>query len=130
MALEMKPECEKCGRPLAGQDEAFLCSYECTVCASCVKQMSTVCPNWGGELVRHPHRKTNNCRWPFCPPDLSPPCLAASAACASCFGTAENACDCPLKPIVRLQPSPRCIGSIGETANKVDECCRLSFEEA
>jgi len=57
MALEMKPECEKCGRPLAGQDEAFLCSYECTVCASCVKQMSTVCPNWGGELVRPLHRE-------------------------------------------------------------------------
>jgi hypothetical protein len=59
MALEMKLECEKCGRPLAAQDEAFICNCECTFCVSCAKQMNAVCPNCGGELVRRPRRTDN-----------------------------------------------------------------------
>jgi len=57
MALEMKAVCEKCGRPLGAQDEAHICSYECTFCRNCAKQMSAVCPNCGGELVRRPRRE-------------------------------------------------------------------------
>jgi uncharacterized protein len=57
MALEMKGMCEKCGRPLVAQDEAYICSYECTFCVTSAKQMNTVCPNCGGELMRHPRRR-------------------------------------------------------------------------
>ena len=60
MALEMKAVREKCGRPLVAQDEACICSYECMFfCVSCAKQMYTVCPNCGGELVRRPRRRNN-----------------------------------------------------------------------
>jgi uncharacterized protein len=57
MALEMKKECEKCGRSLAVDAEAFICSYECTFCRECAKQMDFVCPNCAGELVDRPPRK-------------------------------------------------------------------------
>jgi hypothetical protein len=30
MALQMKPACEKCGRGLAMDGAAAICSYECT----------------------------------------------------------------------------------------------------
>ncbi|MGZ4985292.1 MAG: DUF1272 domain-containing protein [Chthoniobacterales bacterium] len=54
MALEMKPNCEKCGRKLSPQDEAHICVYECTFCADCARELKNVCPNCGGELVRRP----------------------------------------------------------------------------
>jgi hypothetical protein len=57
MALEIKSNCEKCGRSLAPGDEAYICSYECTFCPSCTKRMSAVCSNCGGELVRRPRRE-------------------------------------------------------------------------
>jgi hypothetical protein len=57
MALEMKAVCEKCGRPLVAEGEAYICSYECTFCPSCTEQMHAVCPNCGGELVRRPRRE-------------------------------------------------------------------------
>ena len=57
MALEMKGTCEKCGRPLITGGVAYICSYECTFCASCAEQMNFVCPNCEGELVRRPCRK-------------------------------------------------------------------------
>jgi len=56
MPLEMKAVCERCGRSLVAQDEVYICSYECTFCASCAEQMHAVCPNCGGELVRRPRR--------------------------------------------------------------------------
>jgi hypothetical protein len=56
MALEMKEACEKCGRKLAAPDEAYICIYECTFCAPCTGDMSNICPNCGGELVRRPRR--------------------------------------------------------------------------
>jgi uncharacterized protein len=59
MALEMKAVCEKCGQLPVAQDEAYICSYECTFCVSCAKQMNAVCPNCGGELVRRPRRTDN-----------------------------------------------------------------------
>jgi hypothetical protein len=57
MALEMRSACERCGAALAGDDEAFICSYECTFCAACAGEMKAVCPNCGGELVVRPRRK-------------------------------------------------------------------------
>ena len=57
MALEMREKCEKCGDGLATDGEAFICSYECTFCPGCTKEMSNVCPNCGGELVRRPRKK-------------------------------------------------------------------------
>jgi hypothetical protein len=54
MALEMKQDCEKCGRKLEAGGEAFICIYECTFCAECTDAMAAVCPNCGGELVRRP----------------------------------------------------------------------------
>ena len=56
MALLMKSECEKCGRELEPQGEAYICSYECTFCRNCSNAMKSVCPNCGGELVRRPRR--------------------------------------------------------------------------
>ena len=57
MALELKSKCEKCGTPLVHSGVAYICSYECTYCASCAEQMKFVCPNCEGELVRRPRRK-------------------------------------------------------------------------
>jgi hypothetical protein len=52
----MRTECERCGAELAADDEAFICSFECTFCADCGVQMEHVCPNCGGELVARPRR--------------------------------------------------------------------------
>jgi hypothetical protein len=57
MALEMREACEKCGKKLSVQDEAYICTYECTYCKECTEQMAAVCPKCGGELVRRPRRK-------------------------------------------------------------------------
>ena len=54
--LAMKPACERCERPLPHEAEAFICSYECTWCPQCTKEMAASCPNCGGELVRRPIR--------------------------------------------------------------------------
>ena len=57
MALELKGICEKCGATLTTSGVAYICSYECTYCASCAEQMNFVCPNCGGELVPRLRRK-------------------------------------------------------------------------
>jgi hypothetical protein len=57
MALEMKKECEKCGRALPAAGEAYICTYECTFCRECSVAMTSICPNCGGELVPRPRRK-------------------------------------------------------------------------
>jgi hypothetical protein len=57
MALQMKPECEKCKQPLPAIGMAMICSYECTFCGKCAAEMKNVCPNCGGELVQRPKRK-------------------------------------------------------------------------
>jgi hypothetical protein len=57
MALELKGICEKCGQTLTTSGLAYICSYECTYCASCTEQMNFVCPNCKGELVQRPRRK-------------------------------------------------------------------------
>ncbi|PYK77941.1 MAG: DUF1272 domain-containing protein [Verrucomicrobia bacterium] len=56
MALEMRTKCEKCGRDLPVNGEAYICSYECTFCARCSQEIKNVCSNCGGELVRRPRR--------------------------------------------------------------------------
>jgi hypothetical protein len=59
VALEMRPECERCGVALeAGAANAVICSYECTFCAACGQAMERTCPNCGGELVARPRRAT------------------------------------------------------------------------
>ncbi len=58
MALQLKNHCEKCNGGLAPDGEAYICSYECTFCKTCVEQMDYICPNCAGELVVRPKRKT------------------------------------------------------------------------
>jgi len=57
MALELKGICEKCRGTLTTTGVAYICSYECTYCATCAEQLNFVCPNCEGELVRRPRRK-------------------------------------------------------------------------
>ena len=56
--LEMKQECERCGQPLQDPDaDVFICSYECTWCATCVDQeLGATCPNCRGPLRLRPPR--------------------------------------------------------------------------
>ena len=57
MALEMRDRCERCAWPLPHDaDTAYICSYECTFCATCANALNGVCMNCGGELVRRPRR--------------------------------------------------------------------------
>ena len=57
MALEMKTACMKCEGTLEDMGEAWICSYECTICTPCTTAMSQTCPNCGGELLRCPRRR-------------------------------------------------------------------------
>lgn len=55
--LDMRPDCERCGIDLpADAPGAFICSFECTFCATCTEQMDDICPNCGGELMDRPVR--------------------------------------------------------------------------
>ena len=58
MALEMRPDCERCGADLpADVGGAFICSFECTFCAACVDGLlHNVCPNCGGGFAPRPVR--------------------------------------------------------------------------
>jgi len=51
--LEMRPDCEACGRDLPPDAPAMICSFECTFCPDCG---TGPCPNCGGELRRRPSR--------------------------------------------------------------------------
>ena len=57
MALEMKPECQGCIAPLGWQDEALICSYECSWCCHYAESDGMECRNCGGELVPRPRRE-------------------------------------------------------------------------
>jgi hypothetical protein len=55
--LEMRPDCERCGADLSAETPgAFICSFECTFCATCADALDDHCPNCGGELMDRPTR--------------------------------------------------------------------------
>jgi len=57
--LELRPNCECCGRDLPpASDQALICSFECTWCSDCAASRlpGGVCPNCGGGLVARPIR--------------------------------------------------------------------------
>ena len=62
--LEIRPNCELCDRELAPDSPAArICSYECTFCSDCVRDiLENVCPNCGGGFVPRPIRPVNECR--------------------------------------------------------------------
>lgn len=59
--LHLKETCELCAKMLTkDSSEAFICSYECTYCATCAKErLNLVCPNCDGDLQKRPSRKKN-----------------------------------------------------------------------
>ena len=56
--LQLRPNCECCNCDLPpATPDARICSFECTFCADCAdNHLQGICPNCGGELVRHPVR--------------------------------------------------------------------------
>ncbi len=56
--LILKPNCECCDRDLGpGAIEARICSFECTFCDECARDVfHNVCPNCGGAFVPRPIR--------------------------------------------------------------------------
>ena len=56
--LELRPNCECCNVDLpASSSEAMICSFECTFCSNCARELLYHrCPNCGGELVVRPRR--------------------------------------------------------------------------
>lgn len=57
MALEMRPDCERCGTDLPAEAPgAFICSLESTFCAECAEALDDRCPTCGGELMDRPTR--------------------------------------------------------------------------
>lgn len=56
--LEIRPICENCGKNLPNDSkEAMICSYECTFCIDCVKNiLLNICPNCGGGFEKRPIR--------------------------------------------------------------------------
>jgi hypothetical protein len=56
--LELRPNCECCDRDLpATSSEAFICTFECTFCATCALTiLNSQCPNCAGNLVARPSR--------------------------------------------------------------------------
>jgi hypothetical protein len=56
--LEMRSECERCGRALPEDSrDARICSFECTFCAECTDTVLTGrCPNCAGVLEARPAR--------------------------------------------------------------------------
>jgi len=57
MALELRPNCEFCDIDLPPDSIiAYICTYECTFCSSCVEKLQNVCPNCGGGFEPRPIR--------------------------------------------------------------------------
>lgn len=66
--LELRPSCEHCNKALPpASTEARICSFECTFCADCVRNvLDNICPNCGGGFTPRPVRpardwKGGNC---------------------------------------------------------------------
>lgn len=59
--LEMRPGCERCDRDLPPDAvDVYICSFECTWCASCaIDEMQGTCANCGGQLRKRPPRATH-----------------------------------------------------------------------
>ncbi|MCU6433117.1 DUF1272 domain-containing protein [Undibacterium sp. Jales W-56] len=59
--LQLRPNCEHCDCDLPpDSQDARICSFECTFCASCTEQVYRgICPNCGGNLVARPIRPAN-----------------------------------------------------------------------
>jgi hypothetical protein len=63
MALDLRPNCERCDRDLPPDAaDARICSYECTFCAACVEALHNVCPNCGGGFEARPVRPATEWR--------------------------------------------------------------------
>ena len=60
--LELRPTCENCNAALPADSlDARICSFECTVCATCVEVvLGNVCPNCGGGFCPRPVRPSRN----------------------------------------------------------------------
>ena len=60
--LELRPSCEHCNAALPPEStEARICSFECTFCAACVRDvLENVCPNCGGGFAPRPIRPAKN----------------------------------------------------------------------
>jgi hypothetical protein len=56
--LELRPVCENCNKQLPpASTEAMICSFECTFCTACVRDvLNNVCPNCGGGFMPRPVR--------------------------------------------------------------------------
>jgi hypothetical protein len=56
--LELRPNCECCDIDLSPKSsEAVICTYECTFCSTCAKEvLKGVCPNCGGNFAQRPIR--------------------------------------------------------------------------
>jgi len=56
--LEIRPSCEHCCKELPNTStEAMICSFECTYCTECAKNIfKNVCPNCGGNFEMRPIR--------------------------------------------------------------------------
>ena len=60
--LELRPTCENCNKALPPESlEAWICSYECTLCVDCVERvLGNVYPNCGGGFAPRPIRPAKN----------------------------------------------------------------------
>ena len=67
LGLEMRRRCESCSTHLEPDSVAFICSYECTFCASCAALLNGTCPNCQGELAQRPRRARSATRRPNLP---------------------------------------------------------------
>jgi len=57
VALELRPNCERCDVDLPPAADARICSYECTFCPACAEgPLADVCPNCGGGFTPRPIR--------------------------------------------------------------------------
>lgn len=56
--LQLRPNCECCDKDLPPESpEAYICTFECTFCKSCVEDvLKHVCPNCGGNFSPRPIR--------------------------------------------------------------------------
>ncbi|SHG67874.1 DUF1272 domain-containing protein [Flagellimonas flava] len=56
--LAIRPNCEHCDKALPNTStEAMICSFECTYCEKCAKEVfKNVCPSCGGNFEKRPIR--------------------------------------------------------------------------